>query len=107
MTSKEITEALRDGLSVFGPEKLRIQLHKIRTHSIRSGAAMAMYLGGVPVFAIQIIGCWSSDAFMKYIRKQIDEFTNIYALFQPQPTIAWSRRKRKWRNGRIDAWLTP
>ncbi len=74
MTSKEITDALRDGLSVFG-EKLRIKPHEIGTHSIRSGAAMAMYLGGVPVFAIQIIGRWSSDAFMKYIRKQVEEFT--------------------------------
>ena len=36
---------------------------------------MAMYLGRVPVFAIQIIGRWSSDAFMRYIRKQIEEFT--------------------------------
>lgn len=36
---------------------------------------MAMYLGGVPVFAIQMIGCWSSDSFMGYIRKQIEEFT--------------------------------
>ncbi len=36
---------------------------------------MAMYLGGVPVFAIQMIGRWSSDSFMKYIRKQIEEFT--------------------------------
>jgi hypothetical protein len=75
ISSKEVTDALRDGLSVFGSEKLRIQLHEIGTHSIRSGAAMAMYLRGVPVFAIQIIGRWSSDAFMKYIRKQVEEFT--------------------------------
>jgi len=43
--------------------------------SIRSGSAMAMYLGGVPVFAIMMIGRWSSDSFMKYIRTQIEEFT--------------------------------
>ena len=36
---------------------------------------MAMYLGGIPVFAIKMIGRWSSDAFMKYIRKQIAQFT--------------------------------
>jgi len=75
MTSEDITGALRDGLTVFGSEKLRIKPDEIGTHSIRSGAAMAMYLGGVPVFAIQLIGRWSSDAFMKYIRKQIEEFT--------------------------------
>ncbi len=44
-------------------------------HSIQSGAAMAMYLGGVPVFKNMMIGRWLSDAFMKYIRKQIKEFT--------------------------------
>ena len=75
MTSKDITNALRDGLTVFGSEKLRIKPEEIGTHSIRSGAAMAMYLGRVPVFAIQLIDCWSSDALMKYIRKQIKEFT--------------------------------
>ena len=36
---------------------------------------MAMYLGGVPVFAIMMIGWWSSDSFMKYIQQQIEEFT--------------------------------
>ena len=36
---------------------------------------MAMYLGGVPVFAIMMIGRWASDSFMKYIRTQIKEFT--------------------------------
>ena len=75
MTSEDITGALRDGLSVFGSEKLRIKPDEIGTHLIRSGGAMAMYLGGVPVFAIQLIGRWSSDAFMKYIQKQIEEFT--------------------------------
>ncbi len=40
---------------------------------------MAMYLRGVPVFAIMMIGRWSSNAFMKYICKQIKEFTfNIF-----------------------------
>jgi hypothetical protein len=75
MTSKMIETALRDGVVAFGETKLRIQKHKVGTHSIQSGSAMAMYLGGVPVFAIMMIGRWSSDAFMKYICKQIKEFT--------------------------------
>jgi hypothetical protein len=65
VTSKDITNALRDGITVFGSDKLRIAPCKIGMHSICSGAAMAMYLGGVPVFAIKIIGRWSSDSFMK------------------------------------------
>ena len=74
VTSKDITNTLRDGVTVFGSNKLRIAPHKIGTHSICSGAAMAMYLGSVPVFAIKIISCWSSNAFMKFIRKQVEAF---------------------------------
>ena len=35
---------------------------------------MAMYLTGVPVFLIMLIGRWSSTAFLKYIQKQVQEF---------------------------------
>ncbi len=37
---------------------------------------MAMFLGGCPVFLIMIIGHWSSDAFLKYICKQVKEFNH-------------------------------
>jgi len=37
---------------------------------------MAMYLGGVPVFTIMLLGRWSSKAFLQYIRKQVQEFSN-------------------------------
>ncbi len=46
-------------------------MEDVEMHSIRSGAAMAMYLGECPVFMIMLIGCWSSDAFLRYIRKQV------------------------------------
>jgi hypothetical protein len=37
---------------------------------------MAMYLARVPVFSIMLIGrSWSSIAFLKYIRKQVQEFS--------------------------------
>jgi hypothetical protein len=35
---------------------------------------MAMYLTGVPVFSIVLIKSWSSTSFLKYIRKQVQEF---------------------------------
>jgi len=75
ITAKEVILTLQDAVVAHGEDDLRIYRHEIGTHSIRSGAAMAMYLGGVPVFAIMMIGRWSSDAFMRYIRKQIEEFT--------------------------------
>jgi hypothetical protein len=37
---------------------------------------MAMFLGGCPVFLIMMIGCWSSDAFLRYTRKQVEEFNH-------------------------------
>jgi hypothetical protein len=44
-------------------------------HSIRSAAAMAMTLSGVPNYMVMLIGRWKSDAFLIYIRKQVAEFT--------------------------------
>jgi hypothetical protein len=36
---------------------------------------MAMYLSGVPVFTIMLLGRWSSDSFLRYIQKQVKEFS--------------------------------
>ena len=37
---------------------------------------MAKYLGECPVYTIMMIGRWSSDAFLRYIRKQVDKFSH-------------------------------
>jgi hypothetical protein len=47
---------------------------EIGLHSMRSSSAMAMYLHKVPVYTIMLLGRWSSDAFLRYIRKQVDNF---------------------------------
>jgi sorbitol-specific phosphotransferase system component IIBC len=36
---------------------------------------MAMYLAGIPTTTIQLIGRWKSNALMRYIREQVDCFT--------------------------------
>jgi hypothetical protein len=36
---------------------------------------MMMYLAGIPVHTIMLVGRWLSDAFLCYIEKQIKEFT--------------------------------
>jgi len=77
--SKQITNALQDAVSAFGEDALHIAKNEVGTHSIRSGAAMAMFLGGCPVFLIMMIGRWSSDAFLRYIRKQVDEFNHDFS----------------------------
>lgn len=59
----------------IGEDVLGFSPQDIGTHSIRSGGAMAMYLAGVPVFTIMLIGRWSSDAFLRYIRRQVLQFS--------------------------------
>ena len=71
-----MVEALRVAVGAIGEEKLGILMKEVGTHSIRSGAAMAMYLGECPVYTIMMIGRWSSDAFLRYIRKQIEQFSH-------------------------------
>ena len=75
ITQKQVNDALRDRVKAYGKSKLQILASEVGTHSLRSGSAMAMYLGGIPVYAIQLIGRWKSDSFMKYLRKQIEQFT--------------------------------
>jgi hypothetical protein len=53
-----------------------IRKEEIGTHSLRAGAAMAMYLGECPVYVIMMIGRWSNDAFLSYIRKQVEQFSH-------------------------------
>ena len=67
-----------DEVVTIGETTLSIRRSEIGTRSIRSGAVMAMYLAGVPVFSIMLIGRWSSTAFLKYIRKQVQEFLQAY-----------------------------
>ncbi|KAL7464557.1 hypothetical protein ACHAXS_004893 [Conticribra weissflogii] len=69
-------EALEAGVAAVGYKKIGIAKNEIGTHSLRSGAAMAMYLGECPVYTIMMIGRWSSDAFLRYIRKQVEQFSH-------------------------------
>ena len=74
--SKDILLRLRAVVRFIGEAELGYAAGELGTHSIRSGAAMAMYLAGVPVFTIMLIGRWSSDAFLRYIRRQVQEFSS-------------------------------
>jgi hypothetical protein len=55
ITSEIMINALNAACESFGWERLNIQPGDIGTHSIRSGAAMAMYLGDVPVYSIMML----------------------------------------------------
>ncbi len=76
ITSKQIRNALQDAILAIREDSLHIAAGQIGTHSIRSGAAMAMFLGGCPVFLIMMIGHWSSNSFLCYIQKQVKKLNH-------------------------------
>lgn len=62
--------SLLGGFETFGYGPL-----DIGTRSIRSGAAMGLFLMDHSVTKIMLMGRWSSDAFLNYIRPQVLEWT--------------------------------
>jgi hypothetical protein len=79
VTSQDVINALQDAVVAIGEHQLGINKEGIGTHLIRSGAAMAMYLGECAVYTIMLIGRWLSNAFLQYIRKQVMEFSQNVA----------------------------
>ena len=75
ITATEVADIIKSSVRAIGKDVLGFGPDDVGTHSNRSAAAMAMYLANVPVFTIMLIGRWSSDAFLLYIRKQVQEFT--------------------------------
>jgi hypothetical protein len=76
-TDKIVIQTLRLAVKKIGEDSLGFKANEIGTHSIRSGGAMAMYLATpqIQTYTIQLIGRWLSDAFLKYIRKQVKQFS--------------------------------
>ena len=71
INSSTVRKKIRSAAKKVGEDRLGFHPNDIGTHSIHLGTAMTMYLDGVPTFTIMIIGRWSSDAFLGYIRKQV------------------------------------
>ena len=76
ITQDTLLKTLRWSADAIGFEKLGYKPEEIGTHSIRSGAAMALFLADQNPYRIMILGRWSSDAFLVYIRPQIMEWTS-------------------------------
>jgi hypothetical protein len=93
--STQVLSVLRTASKAVGSARLGFEPSKMGMHSLCSRAAMEMYLAGVPVYTIMLIGKWSSDTFLRYIRKQVEQFSWHIAkqmltfwLFQTIPEIA-------------------
>ena len=72
ITSNSLLKAFCVTATVLTEACLGFKPNEIGTLSICSGAAMAMYSDEVPIYTVMIIGRWSSDAFLKYFRKQVE-----------------------------------
>jgi hypothetical protein len=76
VTSKQVITAMKDTIQAIVEDVLSIKKEEIGMHLIRSGVAMAMFLGNCSVCVIMMISCWSSDAFLQYIQKQVEQFSH-------------------------------
>jgi hypothetical protein len=77
ITNTFVRHLLRHVCSLLGGEPtFGFHPSDIGNKSIRSGAAMALFLMDHSVAKIMILGRWSSNAFMVYIRPQVLEWTN-------------------------------
>lgn len=75
ISSTEVFTDIRATVDAIGERTLGFTSKEVGTHSNRAGFAMMMYLSGRPVYTIMLIGRWLSDAFLRYIEKQIKEFS--------------------------------
>jgi hypothetical protein len=75
IASTQVLLALHAASKAVGSAHLGFEPSEMGKHSLRSGAAMEMYLPGVRGYTIMIIGRWLSDAFLHYIRKQVEQFS--------------------------------
>ena len=70
-----VRSRLRAIVDTIGEATLGFTKEEIGLHSLRSGGAMAMFLSGTSTIVIRRIGRWSSEAFLEYIREQVEDFT--------------------------------
>ena len=75
IVAEHVRIRLRAIVDLIGEEALGFGRDDIGLHSIRSGGAMAMFLSGTSTIVIRRIGRWSSEAFLEYIREQVEDFT--------------------------------
>ncbi len=77
ITNSFVRKLLRATCQNFGGKTtFGFDPEEIGNKSIRSGAAMALFLQNISSTRIMLLGQWASDAFLVYIRPQVLEWTN-------------------------------
>jgi hypothetical protein len=85
LTGEFLRDRLRATCSTYGGKaEFGFDPHEIGTKSIRSGAAMSLFLMNNSSDRIMLLGRWLSKAFLVYIRPQVLEWTNDMSMDMTQ-----------------------
>jgi hypothetical protein len=71
----EVAQHLKNTVSSIGANVLGFTANDVGTHSNRTSFAMMVYLQRVHPFTIMLQGRWSSEAFLLYVRSQVQQFS--------------------------------
>ena len=74
ITQANLTTHIKAAVGELGLTILGFTPSQCNTHGVCSSRAMWMHLAGIPSYSIIMIGRWSSDAFLLYIRRAVQEF---------------------------------
>ena len=78
ITAEGVSHLLRSTCRIKGSKtRFGFRPEDLGSRSIRSGAAMALFMMDHSTEKIKILGRWASDAFLAYIRPQVLEWTSI------------------------------
>ena len=75
ITSTMVLQQIRAAVSALGADDLGFRLNEVGTHCIHSSTAMQLFLNRIPTYQMMLLGRWSTDAFLRYIRRQVQEFS--------------------------------
>ena len=66
---------IREVVTSFGKDILGFTATEVGTHSIRSSTVIHLVLANKHTYIIMLLGRWTSDSFLRYIREQVQEFS--------------------------------
>jgi hypothetical protein len=73
--ANQVRGRLKSIVTLIGEQTLGFTADDVGLHSLRSGGAMAMFLSKTSTIIMMRVGRWSSEAFLEYIREQVQDFT--------------------------------
>ena len=98
LSSNEFAIDIKASVDAIGPHILGFTSNDVGTHSNRAGFAMMNYLAGNPIYTIMLQGRWKSDAFLRYIEKQVKEFSKGMSDKMLQNNSFYNIPLRPWTN---------